>query len=254
MLENTSEDLRKYMDMVDEANLTRRGILKGMGAAAASAAIPSGAVAGAVKAVAKSPLSKIKEILSVADLGDLEHYLENLNAGINDDLITQDEWQLIKEKLGNNFDKWYDGLYDEEKEDEYGDIDVDIFAEVEKILGEKPVAAKITDILGDEDPFEFFRIPEVKQEIQNVYQDFSDEDRFDDEEGFDDEGEEDHPDSDAETDELSAPEDTEVKQLSHHRNKFSSYGGTATGRFVEPMRAGATLSESMRVLADKVRI
>lgn len=145
----SSTDLARFRDLIIESHdldeITRRGFLKGMGAAAAAAATktnPLGAKAASVPAVirAKSESELYKKLLGAVGDEALKNFSQYaLSSGSLTDAITEEEWKRLTSAIGPDTDvrDWLEQQMDDGVEE----IDA-----IEQAIG-KTKFSKITDAI-----------------------------------------------------------------------------------------------------------
>lgn len=169
--------IRKLAGIISEVDSTRRGFLKGVGAAASMAALPSGVAGEAIKSLSELPVSKLQALSQIFKVVDIETVTDAvrvyLDSGIISDLISDDEADELMQKLSKSnpnkdpSELYWNFLEDQEEE---GIFAVDA---VSNALG-RPIGAQkifmILDQYGFEDIEEFFLDDDVLDVIEDAYE------------------------------------------------------------------------------------
>lgn len=226
---------------LDEADLSRRGLLKGLSSIASSTTLPQSVVAktlGNLNPNATSTLGEVIEIFNKDNPKD--KYGALLNIQFMGEIFSGEEhpyyilgfpkeWRDLQRRLielgfkGHpNSDKVYDILSKNNTLD-FGQV----LNKVKVILGYEPTMLKAYNLLikrGFDPSLKNFFTPDMKDALEGIMK-ITDYD-YDDEDDYSD-------------DDYDSDNDNDLN-LDKKDEKPWSYGGKATGQFVEPMTAKAT--------------
>lgn len=172
-------DIKKFITIVSEADVSRRGFIKGASTAAASAMIPSGAAGKAIKALSSLPAGDLQILNRMLGLVKIDTVMDAakvyLSSGITSDLISGEELRelglkLAKSKPGADPMQLAWEFIEDQYENGTWEIDA-----VSQALG-RPIEAKKLFMVFDEHNIrgarsleDFFENDEVYNAIQTAY-------------------------------------------------------------------------------------